>query len=65
MLGVAGLGQPLGMAPGARALELRPPEQVEREERPEVMKSRRGLGEERSRGMNVWVKTWVEVTLSV
>jgi hypothetical protein len=44
-------------------LELRPFAQLDREERPEVIKRRRGVDEARSRGMNVDVKTWVEVTL--
>lgn len=44
-------------------MEVRPPEQVVREERPEVRKRRRGVGERRSRGMKMWVVTWVEVTL--
>lgn len=63
MLGAAGLGQPFGAAPGDRALLLTAPEeQVVREERPEVMKMRRGEGDSRRRGMKVWVKAWVEVT---
>jgi hypothetical protein len=64
MLGVAGLGHPLGTLPGARALEFSPPEQVVRELRPEVMKRRRGEEEARSRGMKIVVKTCVEVTFS-
>jgi hypothetical protein len=63
MLGVAGLGHPLGNGPGARALEFRPPEQVVRDDKPDVTKSRRGLFDLRSRGMKIWVMTWVDVTL--
>ena len=63
MLGAAGLGHPFGGGPEAKALEFRPPEQVAREDRPEVTKRRRGVGEASRRGMNMWVKTCVEVTL--
>lgn len=63
MLKAPSLGQPAFGGAGARALEVRPPEQVVREERPEVRKRRRGVGERRSRGMKMWVVTWVEVTL--
>jgi hypothetical protein len=64
ILGRAGFGHPLGILPGASALEFRPPAQLDREERPEVIKRRRGVDEARSRGMKVDVKTWVDVTLS-
>jgi hypothetical protein len=44
--------------------EILPEEAVVRDERPEEMKRRRGVREARRSGMNVVVRTWVEVTLT-
>jgi hypothetical protein len=44
-------------------LEFKPPAHVVRDERPDVMKRRRGVDEARSKGMKMVVMTWVEVTL--
>lgn len=58
-----GLGQPAGTV-AAWAAEILPEEQLVREERPEVTKSRRGVLEARRSGMKVEVKTWVLVTFT-
>jgi hypothetical protein len=64
-VGSAGLGHPAGGGV-FWAADWRPEEQVVREERPEVTNRRRGVlvGELdfKRRGMNTWVKTWVDVT---
>jgi hypothetical protein len=61
-VGSTGFGHPAGGG-DFWAADWSPEEQVVRDERPEVMKRRRGVVEDlRRRGMKVWVKTWVLVT---
>jgi hypothetical protein len=61
-VGTGGLGQPFG---GGLLVSLlvRPAELVCSDDMPEVMNRRRGDADCRSKGANVWVITWVEVTL--
>ena len=62
-VGIPDLGHPFGMDPESFIKnESCAPWSVER---PEVRKIMRGDGEDRRRGMNVAVKTWVLATLTL
>ena len=60
--GTGGLGPHFGVGP-LDSLLVRPAGQVCSEDMPEVMKRRRGEPDCGSKGANVCVITWVEVTL--
>jgi hypothetical protein len=62
--GPAGFGHPFAGAVPAENLEFKPAAQVVRDERPEVMKRSRGVGDASSSGMKSVVMTCVDVTLT-